>query len=140
MKEVETFLPTFIKLSSWTDRIAKVELPLFPGYVFVRMLLGDRIKVLQSPGVIRIVGVNGKPTPLPDEDIESVRSSLAVSHAEPFPYVAVGERVAVQTGPLAGLEGVVVRLKGKTRIVVSIALIQRSIALELESADVRSVR
>jgi transcription antitermination factor NusG len=139
IKSVESYLPLFEKLSRWKDRMARVQLPLFPGYVFVRIPLRERIKVLESSGVLRLVGFNGHPTPLPEGEIESLRTYLAFRRAEPFPYLTAGKRVAVQAGPLAGLEGLVVRRKGKMRIVVSIDSIQRSIALELEAADVRLI-
>ncbi len=138
-KSVEAYLPLFERLNRWKDRMARVQLPLFPGYVFARIPLKDRVKVLESPGVLRFVGFNGHPTPLPEGEIESLRSYLSFRKAEPFPYLTVGKRVEVKAGPLAGLEGVVIRRKGKMRIVVSIDSIQRSIALELEAADVRLI-
>jgi transcription antitermination factor NusG len=137
MKEVETYLPLFEKLSRWKDRMARVQLPLFPGYVFVKIPLRERVKVLESSGVLRLVGFNGHPEPLPEGEIEALRTYLAFRKAEPLPYFTAGKRVQVHAGPLAGLEGVVVRRKGRMRIVVSIESIQRSIALELEAADVR---
>jgi transcription antitermination factor NusG len=139
LKSVESYLPVFEKLNRWKDRMARVQLPLFPGYVFVRIPLRERMKVLESSGVLRLVGFNGHATPLPEGEIESLRTYLAFRKAEPFPYLTTGKRVEVQAGPLAGLEGLVVRRKGKMRIVVSIDSIQRSIALELEAADVRLI-
>ncbi len=139
MKSVEAYLPLFERLNRWKDRMARVQLPLFPGYVFARIPLKDRVKVLESQGVLRLVGFNGHPTPLPEGEIEALRSFLSCRKAEPFPYLTVGKRIEVKVGPLAGLEGVVVRRKGKMRIVVSIDSIQRSIALELEAADVRLI-
>jgi transcription antitermination factor NusG len=139
MKAVESYLPTFEKLSRWKDRMARVQLPLFPGYIFARIPLRERMKVLGTPGVLRLVGFSGHPIPLPEGEIESLRTYLAFRKAEPFPYLTTGKRVEVQAGPLAGLEGLVVRRKGKMRIVVSIDSIQRSIALELEAADVRLI-
>ncbi len=138
-KAVESYLPLFEKLSRWKDRMARVQLPLFPGYLFVRIPLRERLKVLESSGVLRLVGFNGHPMPLPEGEIESLRAFLAFRKAEPFPYLATGKRVMVQAGPLAGLEGIVIRRKGRMRIVVSIDAIQRSIALELEAADVRLI-
>jgi len=137
MKSVESYLPLFEKVSRWKDRMARIQLPLFPGYVFVRIPLQDRIKVLESSGVLRLVGFNGHPAPLPEGEIEALKTYLTLRKAEPFPYFTAGKRVEIQAGPLAGLEGVVVRRKGRMRIVVSIESIQRSIALELEAADVR---
>lgn len=137
LKSVETYLPLFEKLSRWKDRMARVQLPLFPGYVFVRIPLRDRLKVLESSGVLRLVGFSGHPAPLPEGEIEALRTYLTFRKAEPFPYFTAGKRVEIQAGPLIGLQGVVVRRKGKLRVVVSIDSIQRSIALEVEASDVR---
>jgi transcription antitermination factor NusG len=112
-------------------------MPLFPGYVFVHLPLSDRVRVLEVPGVVRLVGFNGSPTPLPEGEIESLRIYLNFRKAEPYPFLTIGRRVRVNAGPLAGLEGVIIRRKSRMRIVVSIDSIQRSIALELEAADVR---
>ncbi len=139
IKGVETYLPLFEKLNQWKDRIAKVQLPLFPGYVFVRMPLKERVRVLQVSGILRLVGFHGHPAPLEEGEIESLRNYLAFRKAEPHPYLAVGKRVRVTAGPLTGVEGVVLRRKGKMRIVVSIDSIQRSVALDLEASDVRSI-
>ncbi len=139
IKSVESYLPVFERMNRWKDRMARVQLPLFPSYVFVRIPLRERVKVLESSGVLRFVGFNGHPTPLPEGEIESLKSYLSFRKAEPFPYLIAGKRVEVKAGPLAGLEGVVVRRKGRMRIVVSIDSIQRSIALELEAADVRLI-
>lgn len=139
LKTLETYLPLFEKLSRWKDRTARVQWPLFPGYVFVRMPLKDRVRVLEVSGILRLVGFHGHPAPLEEGEIESLRNCLMFRRAEPHPYIAVGRRVRVAAGPLAGVEGVVVRRKGKMRIVVSIDSIQRSIAVDLEAADVRSI-
>lgn len=138
-KSLETYLPLFEKQNRWKDRMARVQLPLFPGYVFVRLPLRERLRVLETSGVLRLVGFSGHPTPLPEGEIESLKTYLAFRRAEPFPHLTTGKRVEVKAGPLAGLEGVVVRRKGKMRIVVSMDSIQRSIALELEAADVRLI-
>lgn len=137
MKAIEVYLPVYDKLSRWKDRTCRLQLPLFPGYVFVRIALSQRVRVLEIPGVVRMVGFNGHPAPLPEGEIESLRTYLSYRKAEPYTYLAVGKRVRIYAGPLEGLEGVILRRKGKMRVVVSIDSIQRSIALELEAADVR---
>lgn len=115
----------------------KLQLPLFPGYVFVRLALRDRLRVLQVPGVARLVGFNGAPTPLPDDEMESLRLALAEGlRAEPHPYLNVGRRVLITRGPLAGREGLLKRWKGNMRVVVSIESIQRSISMEVDAQDV----
>jgi transcription antitermination factor NusG len=137
LKSVDSYLPLFERSSRWKDRVARVQLPLFPGYVFVRIPLSERVRVLEISGVLRLVGFNGHPAALEEGEIESLRKYLSFRKAEPHPYLAVGKRVRISAGPLQGLEGVIVRRKGKLRIIVSIDSIQRSVALELEASDVR---
>jgi transcription antitermination factor NusG len=139
LRTIETYLPLFEKMSQWKDRVVWVQLPLFPSYVFVRMPLRDRAQVLSLSSVLRLVGFNGHPTPLPEGEIESLRTYLSVRRAEPFPYLNKGNRVRVVSGPLRNVEGVIVRRKGKMRIIVAIDSIQRSVAVELEAADLRSL-
>jgi transcription antitermination factor NusG len=138
-RDVETYLPLYKAIHRWNGRRAEVELPLFPGYVFVNTAISNRVRVLEQPGVIRLVGVNGRATPLPDQDIERLRASLALGTAEPYPFLAVGKTVRIKSGPLAGFEGKILRRKGKMRLVISVALIQRSIVLELEAGDAQLV-
>jgi transcription antitermination factor NusG len=107
--------------------------------VFVKTPIKDRVRVLEQPGVIRLVGMNGRATPLPDEDIEKLRISLASLKAEPYPFLAVGKTVRIKSGPLAGFEGKILRRKGRMRLVVSVELIQRSIVIELEAGDAQLV-
>jgi transcription termination/antitermination protein NusG len=136
-KGLEHFLPLYETLSQWKDRRARVCLPLFPGYVFVHFPLQQRMRVLDVPSVASIVSFNGKPAPLADSEIDRLRGALAGSFlVEPHPYLRVGRRVRVLCGPLAGLEGILVRKKGGTRLVVSIDLIMRSVSLEIDAAHV----
>jgi len=110
---------------------------LFPGYVFVHLDLKDRLQVLQVPSVVRFVSFSGHPAPLPDAEIEALISGLAKGvKAEPHPYLKVGHRVHVKYGPLAGTQGILVRRKDKFRLVLSIDLIMRSVAVEVDEADV----
>ncbi len=139
LKAVETYLPLFEKATRWKDRVARVQLPLFPGYVFVRMPLREKVQVLSISSVLRLVGFSGHPEPLPEGEIEKLRTFLSVRRAEPFPYLRKGNRVRVVSGPLQNVEGVIVRKKSGMRIVVAVDSIQRSIAVELEAADLRSV-
>ena len=137
MREVETYLPLYCAIHNWNGRKAEVNLPLFPGYVFVKVPHTNRVRVLEQPGVVRLVGVNGKPTPLPEDEIERLRSSLAFCKAEPYPFMVPGEKVRIRTGPMTGFEGKILRRKGKVRLVVSLDLIQRSIVLELDAGSAR---
>src|SRR5271170_3923565 len=120
-RSVECFLPVYESVRRWKDRRVRLELPLFPGYVFVRLALRDRLQVLQIPGVTRLVGFDGHPAAVPNEDIEAVRACLSGKHAiQPHRYLKHGQRVRVLRGPLAGLTGVVVRQKKGTRFVISL--------------------
>jgi transcription antitermination factor NusG len=137
VREVEHFLPLYDSVRRWKDRRVKLQLPLFAGYVFVRLALRDRLAVQQIPGVARLVGFNGRPASLPNEEIEALRSALrhGVS-AEPHPFLILGRRVRIEAGPLEGREGILVRRKGAFRIVLSIDLIRRSVMVDVDLADV----
>jgi transcription antitermination factor NusG len=138
MREVEHFLPLYSSVRWWKDRRVTLDLPLFPGYVFVRLALRERLRVLQIPSVVRLVGFGGQPTALPETEMEIMRSGLSQSsRAEPHPFLAVGRRVRITGGPFAGLEGILKRKKGNLRVVVSLELIQRSVAVDADVADVR---
>jgi transcription antitermination factor NusG len=139
-RALEHFLPLYRSVQRWSDRRVQIELPLFPGYVFVRLALRDRLRVLQIPSVVRLVGFNGLPTALPDEEMETLRAGLSQrSRAEPHPFITVGRRVCIRSGPLEGLEGVMLRRRGKIRFVLSVELIQRSIVVDVDTADVEFV-
>src|SRR5882762_6479982 len=109
---IEHFVPLYESVRRWRDRKVRLNIPLFPGYVFVRMALRDRLQVLQVPGVARLVGFDGAPAALPADEIETLRASLAKNvRVQPHPYVVVGQRVSLRSGPLAGLTGILVRRK-----------------------------
>ena len=137
-RKVEHFLPLYSSVRRWKDRRVSLDLPLFPGYVFVRLALCDRLRVVQIPSVVRLVGFGGLPTPLPDEELEILRSGICRSlGAEPHPFLTVGRRVRITGGPFAGLEGILKQKKKNLRVVVSLELIQRSVAVDVDAADVR---
>jgi len=141
VRKVDHFLPLYPSVRRWKDRRVTLELPLFPGYVFVRMALRDRLQVLQVPGVARLVGFDGTPAVLPAEEIETLRTSLGNGvRAEPHPYLTAGRKVRMQSGPLVGLTGIMVRRKSGARFVVSVDLIQRSVAVEMDEADLQPLR
>ncbi|HLZ41951.1 MAG TPA: UpxY family transcription antiterminator [Candidatus Sulfotelmatobacter sp.] len=130
------FLPMYRSVRRWKDRRKELELALFPGYVFVQMPLENKLQVLQVPGVVRLVSFNGKPAVLPRHEIETLQSRLSdTSKVEPHPYLRAGRRVRVCRGAMEGLEGIVVRRKDRCRIVFSIDLIQRSVAVEVDEND-----
>jgi transcription antitermination factor NusG len=135
---VEQFLPVYQNRRRWKDRVVTIETPLFTGYVFVRIALLEKLRVLNAPGVARFVSQNGKPAVIPEEDIERVRSGL-VKGAIPHPYLTVGRRVTVVRGPLAGTSGILVRKKNNLRVVVCIDSIARAMAIEISEADVQPI-
>jgi len=134
-QDVETYLHLYSLVRTWNRRRVEVELPLFPGYVFVRMIITDRVRVLAHPGVIRLVGFNGTAVALPDGEIERLRSSLATWKAEPYPFLTAGKQVKIKSGPFVGFQGRIIRRKGKMRLIVSLELIQSAILLELDAAE-----
>jgi transcription antitermination factor NusG len=136
-RTIEHFLPVYSSTRRWKDRRVKLDLPLFPGYVFVRLALCNRLRVLEVPSVVQLVGFSGKPAPLPDEEMEVLRAGLSQGlRAEPHPFLTAGRRVRITGGPFAGLEGVLKKRKNSLRVVVSLNLIQRSVAVDVDVADV----
>jgi transcription termination/antitermination protein NusG len=139
-KQIETFLPLCEMMRRWKNGDHRVQLPLFPGYTFVHIALKDRLHVLNVPGVVRLVGFDGIPVPLADEDVESLRRALSSSvKVAPHPYLAMGRRVRVTAGPLTGLEGILVRKKGDFQVVLSLDLIQRSVLVHIDALSLESV-
>ena len=136
-RSIEHFLPLYDTVHRWKNGRHRVQLPLFPGYVFVRIALRNRLPVLQIPGLVRLVGFSGVPFPLPEADIEAMRNALAAGvTAEPYPYLTVGSRVEICHGPLQGVKGILLRRRNKFRVVLSLDLIMRSMVVEVEAADV----
>jgi transcription antitermination factor NusG len=136
-REVEHFLPVYNSVRRWKDRRVCLQLPLFPGYVFARFALSDRLKVLKIPSVARLVGFNGSPTALPDEEMQALKSGLSGAlHAEPYPYLRTGCRIRLKSGPFKGLEGILRKKKAGYRLVISMELIKRSVAVEVDAADI----
>ncbi len=134
-QDVETYLPLYSSVRDWNHRRVEVELPLFPGYVFVKMIITDRVRILAHPGVIRLVGFNGNAAALPDGEVEKLRDSLAYWKAEPYPFLVAGKQVRIKSGSFAGLAGRIIRRKGKMRLIVSLDFIQRAILLEMDAAE-----
>ena len=132
---VACFLPLYRSIRRWKDRRKELPLVLFPGYVFVQLALQQRLQILRLPGAVRFVSFNGQPVPLPDFEIESLRSRMGTRGFEPHPYLQVGRRVRVRTGPLEGLEGIIQRTKDSCRVVFSIDLISRSVAVEVDESE-----
>jgi transcription antitermination factor NusG len=132
-KGYEEFLPLYKRVSRWSDRTKEIELPLFPGYVFCRFDPHDRLPVLTVPGVNAIVGIGKNLLPVQESEIEAIRAVLqSGAFCEPWPFLEVGQRVCVEYGPLAGTEGLVTMVKNSCRLVISVNMLQRSVAVEID--------
>ena len=139
-KGLESFLPLYRVRRQWTDRIHSVDLPLFPGYVFCRFAYASRMPVLHTPGVRSVVGFSNVPTPVSDDEISRIQTIQASGlPAQPWPYLRVGQRARIEHGSLAGLEGVLIREKDTLRVVVSVELLHRSVAVEIDRDIIRAV-
>lgn len=139
MRDIETFLPLYSVARRWRNRTTvKLELPLFRNYVFVRIAHTESARVLAIPRVHFIVGDGHKALPLPDEVIETLRSGLHLRQVDPYPYLKAGARVRIRSGPLAGLEGIVIRKDDKLRVVVSLDSIRKSIAVHVTADELES--
>ena len=139
-RDIDGFVPLYRSVRRWKDRRKELDLVLFPGYVFVRISLQKRLRVLQVPGVVNFVNFNGLPTPLPEGEVEALRRASAQGvFAEPHPYLKTGRRVRIRNGPFTGIEGVLLRKKDRYRFVLSIEMIMRSVAIEMDAADVEAL-
>lgn len=139
-KRFESFLPSYRDRRVWSDRIKYVDRPLFPGYLFCRLNPEEKIPVVQTPNVIKIVGSGRTPIPISEAEITSLKTIIeSRSAVEPWPYFQVGQKVRIEKGPLTGVEGVLQSVKTGFRIVVSISLLQRSVAAEMDRSWVRAV-
>lgn len=139
VRGVEHFLPLYESARRWKDRRVKLQLPLLPGYVFVRVALIDRMRVLEASGVARLVAFNGRPCAVPHEEVEAIRNCLGGGYnIEPHPYLQVGRRARVRSGPLQGMEGIILRRKSK-RFVLSFELLMRSVAAEIDVKELEPV-
>lgn len=139
-KEFETFFPSYESRSYWSDRVKSVERPLFPGYVFCRFDPHNWLPVMKTPGVLEVVSFGGKPAQIDNNEIEALRL-LMKSSVPLFPraFLRVGQRVSIVRGPLAGLEGVLERFDNNCRIVVSVSLLQRSVAAQIDAEWVSAI-
>ncbi len=136
----ECFLPKYKSVREWSDRKKEVEQPLFPGYLFCRFDYTRRRPVVVTPGVLQIVGCGRTPMPIEDREIEAIQIAVASGiPSQPWPYLEVGEKVRIHTGKLSGLEGILVNFKGNHRVVLSVSLLQRSVALEVDLSWVTSL-
>ena len=131
----ELLLPTYKSIRQWSDRKKELEQPLFPGYLFCRFDFQDRRPLITTPGVLQIVGNGRMAIPVSDDEISALRLAVASEMPkQPWPYLEVGQRVRVNYGTLTGLEGILVNVKGNHRVVLSVTLLQRSVAMEVDTA------
>jgi transcription antitermination factor NusG len=140
-KGYDTFLPVYRLQRRWSDRVKELDLPLFPGYLFCRFNPHERLlPILTTPGVLDIVGYGKTPVPVDDQEIGAVKSILRSGlGAEPWPFLRVGSEVYIEAGPLAGVEGIITNTDKVYRLIVSVNLLQRSVAVEIDRDWVRHV-
>lgn len=132
--DIENFLPLYESRRRWHDRTKSILLPTFPGYIFVRIPFDERARVLQVGGITRMVAFGGRPAMLPHDELEQLRTALSLRKSEPHPYLPVGQRVKIVSGPLRGLCGVVQRAR-RLRLIISVDCLCRAVAVELEGSD-----
>jgi transcription antitermination factor NusG len=137
---IEHLLPVYRSMRQWKDRRKQIEAALFPGYVFVHFALSRRAEVLKIPGVIQFVSCAAQPVSIPQHEIAPLQQgSRFGTNILPHPFLCAGQRVRVRSGPLAGVEGFILRRKDRVRLVISIAMIMRSASLEVDESDVAPI-
>lgn len=137
LRGVDALLATYVAIRRRKNRTtAAVELPLFPGYLFVHTSLNDRMQILSTPGVISIVGFGPRPTPVDDAEIDLLTNRITQLDPMPYPNMRIGDRVRVKSGPLAGAHGVLIRRKNNLRLVISMNLIMQSVSVDVDGADI----
>jgi transcription antitermination factor NusG len=139
-RQVPAFLPTLTKWSRWKDRRKQIDVPLFPGYVFARFDPEHRLQVLKCSGVVSIVSVNGTPAPVPDEEIESIRTLVTSTLPfDPCPTIRTGTMVEVVHGPLKGVVGRLTRKGTQSRLILAVNLIGQGVSVQVDAADVQAL-
>jgi len=137
-KGYEVFVPTYLDIRKYASCVKKIDAALFPGYLFCRLNVNNRLPLLTTPGVHHIVSLGGVPCAIDEAEIAAIR--LVVDSklpATPWPYLTTGHHARIESGPFAGLEGIVIQLKGRERLVLSVNLLQRSVAVEIDRSWVR---
>jgi transcription termination/antitermination protein NusG len=139
-KGYEPFLPLYRTQRRWSDRLKDLELPLFAGYVFCRIDPAHRLPVLTIPGAISFIGIGNTPIPVEDSEITALQTIVRAGvPVVPWPFLQVGQRVRIERGPLREIEGIVTELKNSLRLVVSVGLLQRSVAVEIDRDSITPV-
>ncbi len=139
-KDLEVFLPLYKARHRWKDRIKEVSVPLFPGYLFVRDGFKRWLAILTTPGVSSIVSSGGQPVAIPFSEIEGVKRVVGSTlRVEPHPFLKSGDLIRIKCGPIAGVEGILIRHKNGARLVLSVAMLGKSAAVEIDAADVERI-
>jgi len=140
LREFESFLPSYRALHKWRNGCTvEVEFPLFPGYLFVRIRLQDRVRVLQVHGLVNLIGFGGSPVPLATEDIQAVRAMMSTMKSQPHPFLKIGDQVRVKSGCLAGIEGFLIRKTNGSRFVLNVDPIMQAVSVEMSADDVEPI-
>lgn len=137
-KEYEIFLPTYQEVRQYSDRMKKIDAPLFPGYLFCRMDVTKRLPILTTPGVHSILGFNGEPTPVPEDEITAIQRVVGSgATVGPWPFLKIGARVRVERGAFSGVEGILISERGVDRLILSVQMLQRSVSVEIDRSWIR---
>ena len=140
-KGYEEFVPLYKEKRQWSDRIKIVTVPLFAGYIFCRFNASAHAPIVTTPGVVRIIGSGKELLPIEEGEVEAIQAVIRCGYkAHPHAYTKIGDKVRITEGPLSGIEGVLVGYKNGSRLVLSVNLVQSSIAVEIQSRDVSVVR
>jgi len=138
--DYEWFLPLCKDRKRWSDRVKQVELPLFPGYLFCRFDVQSRLPILKTPGVVQIVGYNRQPVPVDESEMAAIQTLVSSGVPNQLcSFVEIGDRVQIESGPLRGLEGILIESRGRHKLVLSVTLLQRSVAVEIDSMSVTPI-
>jgi transcription antitermination factor NusG len=140
-KGLEEFSPAYRTRRLWCDRVKEIETPLFPGYVFCRFSFDQRMRVLNTPSVTAVVGFGRNPVAVEEQELAAIRAVLASGlPAQPWPYLRVGQKVRIEHGCLEGVVGILLREKDQYRVLVSVEILQRSVAVEIDRSLVRPLQ
>jgi transcription antitermination factor NusG len=140
-KGYQTFLPMHRSRRRWSDRIQEVELPLIPGYVFCRFDALNRLPVMTTPGLVQIVSLGHTPEPVDSDEMNALITAVEAGvHLQLWPFLKTGQRVSIEEGPLRSLEGILISTKGTDQLILSVSLLQRSVAVAVDRRSVRPVR
>ncbi len=140
-KGYQSFLPSYTYKRKRWDRTVESERPLFPGYIFCRFDVKQRLPILTTPGIVSVLGFGNEPMPVPESEIEAIQTVLCSGRTvEPIPFLRQGERIQVTRGALAGLEGILVQNKSNWRLVISVTMLQRSVSVEIDRDAVAALK